>query len=61
MKVRVKQIGELYYPQYRFLFVWNTFQEMVGIDVLNTVKFGVLEDAIKYAKKATYKIHPVSL
>jgi hypothetical protein len=47
MKVRVEQIGELYYPQYRRMCLWRNFKtdspgHMYDIDV----KFTSLEEAI---------------
>jgi len=60
-KVRVKQIGEMYYPQYRFMFIWNNFQKMVSMDEYETVRFSTLEKATKYAKGALIKVHEVTL
>ena len=61
MKVRVEQIGELYYPQYRRMCLWRNFKtdspgHMYDIDV----KFTSLEEAIKYAKKFDKTIHEVN-
>ena len=64
MKVRVEQIGELYYPQYRRMCVWRNFKTPVSVmpgqiyEV--SVKFDSLEEAIKYAKKFDKTIHEVN-
>ena len=60
MKVRVEQIGEVYYPQYRRMCVWNNFRKLEGHGYEVTVKFDNLEDAIKYAKKFDNVIHEVN-
>ena len=65
MKVRVEQIGELYYPQYRRMCAWRNFQEVSNImtihsKVMADVKFDNLEKAIKYAKKFDNIIHEVN-
>ena len=52
MKLRVKQIGRTFYPQYRELFVWRSFKHA---DDKSTASFTFLEDAIeaiKYYMKA---------
>lgn len=48
MKVRVEQIGELYYPQYRRMCVWRNFTKLADLpghtyDI--NVKFDNLEKA----------------
>ncbi len=64
MKVRVKQIGELYYPQYRRMCVWRNFKTPASVipgqiyEV--SVKFVNLEEAIQYAKKFDNIIHEVN-
>ena len=63
MKVRVEQIGELYYPQYRRMCLWRNFTKLVDLpgqiyDI--DVKFDNLEEAIKYAKKFDKTIHEVN-
>jgi hypothetical protein len=64
MKVRVEQIGEIYYPQYRRMCVWRNFQTQVSVvpghmyDI--NVKFNTLEEAIKYAKQFDNVIHEVN-
>ena len=60
MKVRVEQIGELYYPQYRRMCVWNNFRKLAGHEYEVAVKFDNLEDAIKYAKKYDNVIHEIN-
>ena len=64
MKVRVEQIGELYYPQYRRMCVWRNFKTpasvMPGQIYEVSVKFDSLEEAIKYAKKFDNIIHEVN-
>ena len=63
MKVRVEQIGELYYPQYRRMCLWRNFRKLAflpepmhNIDV----KFDNLEEAKQYAKKFDNVIHEVN-
>lgn len=64
MKVRVEQIGELYYPQYRRMCVWRNFKTPVSVmpgqiyEV--SVKFANLEEAKQYAKKFDNIIHEVN-
>ena len=64
MKVRVEQIGELYYPQYRRMCVWRNFKTPVSVmpgqiyEV--SVKFDSLEEAKQYAKKFDNIIHEVN-
>ena len=64
MKVRVEQIGELYYPQYRRMCVWRNFKTpasaLPGYIFEIDVKFGNLEKAIQYAKKFDNIIHEVN-
>ena len=65
MKVRVEQIGELYYPQYRRMWVWRNFKEyaaapMPGHIYEVDVKRKSLEKAIQYAKKFDNIIHEVN-
>ena len=65
MKVRVEQIGELYYPQYRRMCLWRNFQEvsnstMPGHTYEIDVKFDNLEEAKQYAKKFDNVIHEVN-
>ena len=61
MKVRVEQIGELYYPQYRRMCVWRNFKtDSPGKAYDIDVKFTCLEEAIKYAKKFDNIIHEVN-
>ena len=63
MKVRVEQIGELYYPQYRRMCVWRNFtklSDLPGQIYEVSVKFTSLEEAIKYAKKFNKTIHEVN-
>ena len=64
MKVRVEQIGELYYPQYRRMCVWRNFKTpasvMPGQIYEVSVKFANLEEAIQYAKKFDSVIHEVN-
>ncbi len=64
MKVRVEQIGELYYPQYRRMCLWRNFKTPASVipgqiyEV--SVKFVNLEEAIQYAKKFDNIIHEVN-
>ena len=64
MKVRVEQIGELYYPQYRRMCVWRNFKTLASVmpgqiyEV--SVKFANLEEAKQYAKKFDNVIHEVN-
>ena len=64
MKVRVEQIGELYYPQYRRMCVWRNFKipasVMPGQIYEVSVKFANLEEAKQYAKKFDNVIHEVN-
>lgn len=64
MKVRVGQIGELYYPQYRRMCVWRNFKTpasvMPGQIYEVSVKFANLEEAKQYAKKFNNIIHEVN-
>lgn len=60
MKVRVEQIGELYYPQYRRMCVWRNFMMIVGHEYEVSVKFDNLEEAKQYAKKFDNVIHEVN-
>jgi len=60
-KVRVKQIGEMYYPQYRFMFVWSNFLKSTSHESSLVIKFGTLEEATEYAKGALIKVHEVTL
>ena len=61
MKVRVEQIGELYYPQYRRMCVWRNFMRIVGHELYHeTIKFDNLEEAKQYAKKFDNIIHEVN-
>ena len=59
MKLRVKQIGEVYYPQYRRFFIWTNFYEDVGYDDLSLKAFATLEEAKKYANNVVVRIHPI--
>ena len=59
MKVRVEQIGELYYPQYRRMCVWRNFSKLVAPEYTVDVKFSTLEEAVAYAKKFDNVIHEV--
>lgn len=60
MKVRVEQIGELYYPQYRRMCVWRNFTKLAGHEYEVSVKFDNLEEAKQYAKKFDNIIHEVN-
>ena len=64
MKVRVEQIGELYYPQYRRMCVWRNFKTTAstipGQIYEVSVKFTNLEEAKQYAKKFDNIIHEVN-
>ncbi len=63
MKVRVEQIGELYYPQYRRMCVWRNFtklSDLPGQRYEVKVKFDNLEEAKQYAKKFDNIIHEVN-
>ena len=64
MKVRVEQIGELYYSQYRRMCVWRNFKTpasvMPGQIYEVSVKFDNLEEAKQYAKKFDNIIHEVN-
>lgn len=64
MKVRVEQIGELYYPQYRRMYIWRNFKTpasvIPGYTYEVSVKFDNLEKAIQYAKKFDNIIHEVN-
>ena len=66
MKVRVEQIGELYYPQYRRMCLWrmclwrNFKTDSPGHTYDIDVKFGTLEEAIRYAKKFDKTIHEIN-
>ena len=62
MKVRVEQIGELYYPQYRRMCVWKNytrFDTHFGQGVYETVVFNTLEEATNYAKRQAAIIHEI--
>ena len=64
MKVRVEQIGELYYPQYRRMYVWRNFKTPASVIPGHiyevSVKFANLEEAKQYAKKFDKIIHEVN-
>ena len=63
MTVRVEQIGELYYPQYRRMCVWRNFtklSDLSGQIYEVSVKFDNLEEAKQYAKKFDNIIHEVN-
>ena len=64
MKVRVEQIGELYYPQYRRMCLWRNFKTQVSVMLGQIydidVKFDSLEEAKQYAKKFDKTIHEVN-
>ncbi len=64
MKVRVEQIGKLYYPQYRRMCLWRNFKipasVMPGQIYEVSVKFDNLEEAKQYAKKFYNIIHEVN-
>ena len=64
MKVRVEQIGELYYPQHRIICLWRNFNTpasiMPGQIYEVSVKFDALEEAKQYAKKFDNIIHEVN-
>ena len=63
MKVRVEQIGELYYPQYRRMCVWKNFTKLADLPgqiYEVSVKFDNLDDAIKYSKKYDNVIHEIN-
>ena len=60
-KVRVKQIGEMYYPQYRFMFIWNNFLKSTSPESSTAIKFGTLKEAIMYARSTLIKVHEVTL
>jgi hypothetical protein len=63
MKVRVEQIGEVYYPQYRRMCVWRNFRklaDLTGHTYEIDVKFNTLEEAVKYAKQFDNVIHEVN-
>jgi hypothetical protein len=60
MKVRVEQIGEVYYPQYRRMCVWRNFTKLVGFEYEVNVRFNTLEEAVKYAKQFDNVIHEVN-
>ena len=59
MKLRVEQIGEMYYPQYRRMCIWKNFYKWVGYETEEVVKFANLEEAAKYAKQFNNKIYEV--
>lgn len=54
MKQRIKQIGDVYYVQYRRWFIWRSYCKVTGSCRGSTVSeelmFGSLGDALKYAK-----------
>ena len=60
MKVRVEQIGELYYPQYRRMCVWRNFYRPEVNKTYGEVVFATLEEAKQYAKKFDNVIHEVN-
>ena len=60
MKVRVEQIGELYYPQYRRMCLWRNFHKPESNKTYSEVVFATLEEAIKYAKQFDNVIHEVN-
>ena len=63
MKVRVEQIGEVYYPQYRRMCIWRNFTKLADLhgQMYNIdVKFDNLEEAKQYAKKFDNIIHEVN-
>lgn len=57
MKVRVKQIGELFYPQYKKIFFWENFKSLKSYDYYESVRFTRMEDALKYARNSIVTIH----
>ena len=63
MKQRVKQIGEVYYPQYREWFVWRHHQRAVGGTVCGiayeVVKFETLAKAAGYCMDQSVNITEV--
>jgi len=63
MKNRVKQIGEVYYPQYREWLVWKHYQRCVGGTVFGAayevVKFSTLEGAVGYCMDQSVNITEV--
>ena len=61
MRVRVEQIGEVYYPQYRRLMMWSNCIKSVGYEAYESVKFDNLKDAEKYAKSLIHKVHKVEV
>ena len=60
MKVRVEQIGELYYQQYRRMCLWWNFTKLLGPEYEVSIKFASLEEAKQYAKKFDNVIHEVN-
>jgi hypothetical protein len=64
MKVRVEQIGEVYYPQYRRMCLWRNFQTQASVVPGHTydinVRFSTLAEAIAYAKQFDNVIHEVN-
>jgi len=61
MKVRVEQIGEVYYPQYKKFIMWCNCLKSVGYEIYESIKFDTLEDAEKYAKSLVHKVHKVEI
>lgn len=63
MKYRIKQTGDLYYPQYRFWFIWETFYIRLGPHGgWDSLHFKTLEEARDYLdKKVQQDIYNKSL
>ena len=63
MKVRVEQIGELYYPQYGRQCLWRDFTKLADLPgqiYAVNVMFDNLEEAKQYAKQFADIIHEVN-
>ena len=61
MKVRVEQIGEVYYPQYKKFILWYDCLESIAPNMYKPIKFNNLKDAKEYAKTLIPKIHKVEI
>ena len=59
MKIRVEQIGELYYPQYRRMCAWKNYVKPVGHDTYEVVVFNTLDQVIDYAKSYDTKVYEI--
>ena len=56
MKVRVKKIGDYFYPQYKTFLFWHCFEEtnLLShlVNVRGEIRYCHIDEAIQYAKRA---------